>query len=157
MKIAVVLATCIAALLAAPASAQETQPTTIRFTFPIFDALINPCNGETVVVRGEATALIHTNVDDAGGSHTTFVVHATELTATAPNGTPLDLRVIMRDSQSAQQSASGGVFTTTQTAQVLIISPDSEPNAVVHAVFHLTFVEGEPTATVEFLRIDCTG
>ena len=157
MKTFIALAGLAAAFSATPAFAQEAPPTTIRFTFPIFDALINPCNGETVVVQGEATALIHTNVDDAGGTHATFVLRATELTATAPNGTPLDYRVIIRDSASFEQVGSGEVFTTTQTAQLLIISPDSAPNAVAHAVIHLTVVDGEPTATVEFLRVDCTG
>jgi len=157
MRTFIAVAALAAATLAPSARAQETPPSTIVETFPVFTAITNPCNGETIVLQGEERAVLHANSDAAGGTHAFFLFHSADLTATAPDGTPLDVRVVTHESFATQDPAPPLVSTATQIFHRVVITDGAEPNAVIHALLHVTIANGEPTATVETLDVDCTG
>jgi hypothetical protein len=134
----VAVATIVAALIAGPVAAQaETEH--VPFSSNISSSVVNPCNGELVLITGVATGFTQEVHTPSGRTFTKF--HLVE--NSTGEGSEGNQYVI-------HQTFNGGEVGTlplTATVPTLVISQGSTDNFVVHLVVHFN-VDGQ----LEFIK-----
>ncbi len=139
---------CALVWAASPAAAQVQT----KSGFPISGAVINPCNGETVVFAGTLHAVTKISLDNGGGFHGQYHdnIHVTasgdlgnSYVGTQQDNTPINGKV--------------GVVQTL-VMNFSEISRGSAPNFVVHSLLHVTVnPNGTTTSFVDHYATECRG
>jgi len=123
------------------------------------DTLLNPCNGEVVIITGEAVhrfngvgpdpgAALFTHFEDffkisgagVGDSGNRYVLNSTEhVIFSTPSLPPTQ-------------------FTVTGPSAFVLVSKGAAPNFTGHAVFHITVLpDGSMKVTTDFVSEECRG
>lgn len=139
-------------MLAGVASAGEKP---FMVTAPFEEVFPNPCTGETVVLTGKILVIFHQTEDGAGGFHETLMLVPRGITATGTSGTRY--RAVGGHSDSFN-TGPGRATTFTLTVMFSVVSEGGTDNFVGKATVHFTVnANGEPTAEVEEIRLECRG
>jgi hypothetical protein len=155
MKRLLVAVVALLAITAGPAAARaltETSPVTITAI---------ACDGEPVVFNGDQHTVAHDTVSADGRVHHYVQVHETLAGVGLVSG--LDYRLNdfqMMEFELSVDPATGVVSgpTTVHDTVARIVSQGPTDNLHVFVLTHVTLnANGEPTATVQDIRIDCNG
>jgi hypothetical protein len=134
----VAVATIVAALIAGPVAAQgETEH--VPFSSEINTFVVNPCNGESVLITGVATGFTQEVQTPSGRTFTKF--HVVE------NGTGVGSEGNQYVYHQTFNGGQVGTLPLTATVPLLVISQGSTDNFVVHQVVHFN-VDGQ----LEFIK-----
>ena len=152
LLVGVVALLAITAGSAAAGATSETSPVTIT---------TESCDGELVVFTGEQHTVTHERVSRDGTVHEYVQVHET----LAGVGTVTATLYRLNDFQMTDFNLSVDAETGTVSGPITvhdtvarIVSEGPTPNLYVFILTHVTLnANGEPTATVQDVRFDCSG
>jgi hypothetical protein len=152
LLVGVVALLAVTAGSAAGSATSEMTPVTITTT---------SCDGEPVVFTGEQHTVTHERVSKDGTVHDYVQVHETLDGVGTVTGTLYRLNDYqMTDFNLSVDPGTGTVSgpTTVHDTVARVVSEGATPNLYVFILTHVTLnANGEPTATVEDVRIDCSG
>jgi hypothetical protein len=150
---AIVAAVLIGGFAVIPSYGQASSATQ-RLSVP-FEFSINLCGGEEVQVSGTANIVIHTTESPEGEFRiNTFHLNyqgAKAVSLTSGNTGPLTY------AETDLNQVSRNTFVADTEAHLTLATQGDEINTIFHILFHMTFENGEPKATVSHTDIKCQG
>jgi hypothetical protein len=127
--------------------------TVYNITFPVSFSVVNPCNGETVVVSGNEHDTLHMTMDGNGGFHGVFHMNLQDVSGVGDQGNTYRIPATFHDNINGKV---GEEETLTATSNV--ISQGSAPNFLLHDDTHITVhPDGTVTSSHDNFRTECRG
>jgi len=145
----------VAAPMLAPQAAQAKA-----FTYTVVQqydmipvAVGSPCSGDLVTFSGTQNTVFHLTSDGAGATHVDSEFNFQGVSGVG-DATGANYQLVGHGT-SEFNATTEGTFEATIEISTNMVGQGPDNNSYVVTLYHLTLADGNPTSTVDSLRIDC--